>query len=476
MSARITIEDFEQVGVLYGDAAKLSAGIENPLPSIDSRTINDEGGKGFNEMFFALKGENADGHEFVQTAFDNGAALAVVSRKWWSENKNRFSEKLCLVVEDPLVALQKLATIYRRKFAVPMVAITGSNGKTTTKEMTALVLSEKYPTMATVGNLNNLIGVPLTLFGLRSETEIAVVEMGMNHYTEVAEMCRIAEPTHGLITNVGTAHIEFFGSRENIAVAKGELFEYLNKTDGSAFVFADDALVEEKSSVMTNRTRYGIETADVTVRATLLESDALGCPKFRITTGLGGETDIEVQLSISGKHNAANALAAATVGLNFGVPAEKIKAALERYQPKANSKRMEVLLIGGMTILNDCYNANPDSMKAALTTLAELKTSGKKIAVLGDMFELGAASEDAHRDIGKFASGLKIDALFTTGEAMKAAYSISAVKRKEHFAEKEKLAEALSRVAKTGDAILIKGSRGMKMETIVGEFKKQMQD
>ncbi|MBC8043683.1 MAG: UDP-N-acetylmuramoyl-tripeptide--D-alanyl-D-alanine ligase [Rhizobacter sp.] len=481
MNTALTLEDFETFGTLQGDVEKKIAlqtgGIMSPVASIDTRHL------GQGDLFFALKGDNTDGHAFVGKAFEKGARLAAVSAEWAAGNKNLFSENLYWVVPNVLTALQRLANMYRRKFTMPVIAITGSSGKTTTKDMTAAVLAEKYRTLSTQGNLNNLIGVPLTLFGLRGaespatneiasgETEIAVIEMGMNHYGEIAEMCRIAEPTHGLITNIGAAHIEFFGSRENIAIAKGELFEWLGKTEGNAFVFSDDKRVVEKSSFVKRKVFYGTDGTLQGVSATLVGLDDLGCPTFKLKTE---QVEIDIKLRISGRHNMTNALAAATVGLNFGVPVEKIKAALETFEPKQGSKRMEVMGANGVIIINDCYNANPDSMRSSLETLMEMKTGGKKIAVLGDMLELGEQSAEEHESIAHTASELKVDVLLTFGEAMETANEVATVKVKRHFGKKSDLAEALKILMKAGDAVLVKGSRGMQMEEIVQSLKENL--
>ncbi|NTW50534.1 MAG: UDP-N-acetylmuramoyl-tripeptide--D-alanyl-D-alanine ligase, partial [Chlorobiales bacterium] len=229
--ATITREDLEQIGLLVGPSIRTFAGIANPQVCIDSRSLT--GG----EIFFALKGEKTDGHTYVQAAFEKGAALAVVSKEWFAEKKvantiSPFIDNLLFVVSDPLKALQQLATVYRQKYVFPIIGIAGSNGKTTTKEMSAAVLGKAFQTVATAGNFNNHIGVPLTLFRLRDETEIAVVEMGINHHGEMSELCSIAEPTHGLITNIGHEHLEFLRSPKDVAKAEGELFSYLAQTDG----------------------------------------------------------------------------------------------------------------------------------------------------------------------------------------------------------------------------------------------------
>lgn len=462
----ITEQDLCEVGRIVGAVEPIA----EPRVAIDSRKIT--GG----EIFFALKGERVDGHEFVGEALQRGARLCVVSEAWYKDSKEKFFDKL-LVVPDVLQALQRLARLYRRKFSVPLVAIGGGSGKTTTKEMMAAVLRTTYDTLATEGNLNNHIGLPITLFGLRKTTEIAVVEMGMNHKGEMQQLCEIAEPTHGLITNIGKAHIEFFGSLEAIAEAEGELFEWLGKGNGSAFVNADDALVMQVSEKVMQKILYGVITSANPMRrerldiyAEEIELDERGRAKFRLATQ---EAEESVQLRIAGWHNVTNALAAAAVGLNFGVPLLRIKTALEQFEINPLLKRMAVYEQDGMIIINDTYNANPESMRRGLETLSAMKVSGKKIAVLGDMLELGALAESEHRALGEFISEQGIDVLFVWGNAMKTTCKVACVSTKQHFESKAQLAQTLKATAQPGDAILFKGSRGMKMEEVIEMMSRQ---
>ncbi|MFN3387235.1 MAG: UDP-N-acetylmuramoyl-tripeptide--D-alanyl-D-alanine ligase, partial [Candidatus Thermochlorobacter sp.] len=318
---------------------------------------------------------------------------------------------------------------------------------------------------------------PLTLFGLRETTEIAVVEMGMNHKGEMQQLCEIAEPTHGLITNIGKAHIEFFGSLDAIAEAEGELFEWLGKSNGSAFVNADDALVMQVSEKVMQKVLYGVITPENSMRREVLdiyaeeiELDERGRAKFRLATQ---EAEESVQLRIAGRHNVSNALAAAAVGLNFGVPLLRIKTALEQFEINPLLKRMAVYEQDGMIIINDTYNANPESMRRGLETLSAMKVSGKKIAVLGDMLELGALAESEHRALGEFISEQGIDVLFVWGKAMKATHQAACVGTKQHFESKAQLAQTLKAIAQPGDAILFKGSRGMKMEEVIEMMSRQ---
>ncbi len=456
----LTKEDLCEVGQVIGALERVA----QPKAVIDSRKI--VGG----EIFFALKGERTDGHNFVEEALQRGAALAVVSKAWYEENKEKFFDKL-LVVPEVLSALHALARLYRRKFTVPIVAVGGGSGKTTTKEMIAAVLRTSYNTLATEGNLNNHIGLPLTLFGLRETTEIAVLEMGMNHKGEMLELCTIAEPTHGLITNIGKAHIEFFGTLEAIAEAEGELFEWLGNSGGTAFVNADDAWVMQVADKVMQKMLYGIVTPTHPNRREVLDLyaeemglDERGRPTFKLATQ---EAEEVLKLRMSGRHNITNALAAAAVGLNFGVSLAQVKTALENFEIEPALKRMAVYEQQGIIIINDTYNANPESMRSGLQTLKSMQHSGKKIAVLGDMLELGALSESEHTLLGEFISQLELDVLLVYGEAMKATLNAAKVPAKQHFESKAQLAESLKKLLQPGDAVLFKGSRAMKMEEVI---------
>ncbi len=456
----LTKDDLECVGNLQAD---YFTAIEAVNVSTDSRTIQN------GEIFVALEGETHDGHTFINTALEKGASLCIVKKSWREANPS--AKGNFLVVSDTLLALQELARLYRRKFLIPIVAIGGNSGKTTTKEMTAHVLRTTFKTHATQGNLNNHIGVPLTLFGLRSETEIAVIEMGMNHAGEMTRLCQIAEPTHALITNIGKAHIEFFEKMEAVAEAEGELFRWIATHNGAAFVNADDESVLKQSEGIAQRLFYGTypqSQLTLDVMAELLETDDLGCPKFRVSMG---ETSEEIALKISGRHNVQNALVAIAVGLNFGVPLSRIKESLENFEINPALKRMSVCIEGDVVLMNDTYNANPESMRAGLNALKEVKNNGRKIAVLGDMLELGSLSKQEHEELGKFIATLNLDMLFCFGNEMKQTVEAANAKMKKHFDAKRDLAKTLVESLSAGDAVLFKGSRGMKMETVFEEVK-----
>ena len=412
------------------------------------------------DAFLALRGEHYDAHKFVDAAFARGAVVAIVEREGVAAG-----DIPLVIVDDSAQALGSLARMYRDKFPIPVLAVGGSNGKTTTKEMVSKVLTEKYTVLSTDGNLNNHVGVPQTIFRLSSKHDIAVVELGTNHPGEIAYLCRVLGPTHALLTNIGREHLEFFGSLDGVEEEEGRLFDAVRSAKGgTAIVNADDPRVAEKAVGMKKAIHYGFTKRSSAVRGRRLALNKTGCAAFEFTTpamrGWRG-----VQLSIPGAHNAANALAAAAVGFAFKVPAGKIQRALESCQ--ASSRRMETMVIGGVLIINDAYNANPDSTIAALRTLAATERKGKKIAVLGDMKELGAQAEEEHTAVGKEAAELNIDYLLTFGSHARWIHDAAGIEGAIHYDHKNVLAEYLAELVAPGDAVLIKGSRGMKMEDIV---------
>ncbi len=423
--------------------------------STDSRTIRE------GELFVAIRGPHFDGHRFLAEAFARGAVAAVVDREGAVEPVKTMP---LLVVPDTTVALGELARYYRLKFDIPILAIGGSNGKTTTKEMVAAVLRRRYAVLSTEGNLNNQIGVPHTLFRLQRSHEIAVVEIGTNHPGEIAYLCHVLEPTHGLITNIGREHLEFFRTLGGVAKEEGALFDALARRNGAvAFINVDDTFLRRRAKKMRNKVTYG-STAAAVVRGRIGDVDTAGRVELCVTRR-GGKRTLRIRLSIPGAHNAINALAATAVGLTFRVPASEITSALEEFQPV--SKRMEILTINGITVYNDTYNANPDSVRAALRTLVSAQVAGKRIAVLADMNELGEASQAEHARIGKELSSLPIDYLLTYGEQARYIHEAANVRFKVHYQQKNMLAEYLCELLSPGDAVLVKGSRGLTMEDVV---------
>lgn len=423
--------------------------------STDSRTVAP------GDLFVALRGENFDGHKFVRAALAKGAPGAVVESSWAANDLTRGG---FLIVEDSAKALGALAYLHRKKFTIPMLAIAGSNGKTTTKDMVAAVLAMKYRVHCTQGNLNNHIGVPHTLLQLNESHEIAVIEIGTNHPGEIALLCNILKPTHGLITTIGREHLEFFGTLEGVAREEGVLFDRLGSMkEGLGFVNEGDPLVQQAAEPLKRKVTYGLDVPGVDVTGKVIGLNETGCAVLEFKGGRM-QKPARVELAIPGAHNALNALAAAAVGLSLKVPTAKILQALEAFRPA--SKRMEVKNIHGVIILNDTYNANPDSMMAALKTLAAAKVTGKRIAVLGDMRELGAAGAAEHEAIGKEAARLGIDYVLTYGELAKRISAGAGGRFALHYEQKNILAEYLLELVAPGDVVLIKASRSMKLEDV----------
>lgn len=428
-----------------------SKGSAFPGVSIDSRTVKPD------EMFFAIKGDYHDGHKFLPEVIKKGVTAVIVSDDFDIPDEPEWKKAAVLKVPDTTAALGEIAADFRSDFSIPVVAITGTNGKTTTKEMIAAVLSKKFNLLKSPGNFNNQFGLPLTLFRLTEETEAAVVELGASYPGEIALLCSIADPTHGIVTNIGKGHLEFFKTVDEVANTKLALIKHTAKKDGG-FINGDDPKLRPVLEEYKNVTSFGIrESNDLTGgNPTLTDT---GCWSFN----LGGRLDI--QLSIPGKKNIYNALAAAAVGSAFGVEDDKIKSALESF--KGFSRRMEIIRWKGVTIINDSYNMNPDSLRTALDILAEYPAAGKRYAVLGDMLEIGPASRSEHEKAGLETAKRGVNRLITVGvdsRYISETANISGLTKAIHATGHEQAARLLRRELKEGDLVLIKGSRGSKME------------
>ncbi len=431
--------------------------------SIDSRNIKE------GELFVAIKGERFDGHDFVPDALKNGAWGALVERVTLGKKYASLGGlKNILPVEDTLHALQEMSFMHRMKFSIPVVGITGSNGKTTTKEMLAGILMQKGPILKNEGNLNNHIGVPLTLMKLEARHRAAAVEMGMSAPGEIDTLARLVRPTVGVITNIGPAHLEFLGSMDKVADAKGELLDNL-AASATAVLNADDPYFATlKKKCMGPMITFGI-TNGTHVRASDIRQDTNLVDFALRAHGAAAK----VSLRTVGMHNVYNALAAAAAAIAVGMPLDIVKDGLEAFIPVA--MRSEVREIKGRTVLADCYNANPASMEAAIKAVASLSPGKNAFAVLGDMLELGSSASEAHREIGRIAFRSGIHWLIAYGTLAKhiGEGALESGMPKERVLEAQTHAEAahlLQRLSHPGDAILIKGSRGMKMEKILEEF------
>lgn len=395
-------------------------------------------------VFLALRGENFDGNDFAAQALEKGASLVVV------DDAMRFSSSVnTLLVDDVLSALQNVATYHRMKMDVPVLCLTGSNGKTTTKELIRAVLSRKYNVCATAGNLNNHIGVPLTLLSIRPEHDFAVVEMGASHPREIAVLSAIARPDYGVITNFGRAHLEGFGGVEGVIKTKSELYDFLRENGGVAFVNADDDIQMERSEGL-ERYLFSSQGHSADVHITMETS-------LPVVTGSFGGRDFSTHLS--GKYNFTNACAAIAVGTYFGVAPDLIAAALESYVPDNN--RSQWMEKNGSIVMLDAYNANPTSMSLSVENFAQADTHGlSKVAVLGDMFELGNYALEEHGKIARMAAELPFATVYLIGENFHKIPSPASNVRV--FRSFDEFAAVFS--PQTPAAYLIKGSRGMAME------------
>ena len=416
------------------------------------------------ELFFALRGENFDANDFVEQGQTKFAAAVVVSRELSAVPP----DTAVLQVEDTLKALQALAFYNRQLTDIPVIGVTGSNGKTSTKDMIAGVLGVRYKTLKTAGNFNNEIGLPLTLLSLDASHQAAVVEMAMRGPGEIDFLCRLARPTGAVITSVGEAHIELLGSRENIAAAKGELLDHIGP-NGFALLNGDSPFTRQMAKRTTGRAVFYGTEQPVDIRACNIRLNSNGS-SFTVVTANGQE---EIFLPVPGRHNVLNSLAAVGVGLEFGLSLSEIKEGLAGVV--LTGMRMEIMESKGMTIINDAYNANPDSTKAALITLADFGRGRRKIAVLGSMFELGSRAVDGHREVGMAAFEAGAEVLVTVGQLAKEiawGAKVAGMPSAGIFAceDNRKACDFLKELCSSGDIILVKGSRGMHMEEVVHYF------
>lgn len=389
-------------------------------------------------LFFALKGDNFNGNEFAAEAIKSGASYAVIDEEKYNTLPNT------IMVGNVLETLQKLANFHRKQLALPIISLTGSNGKTTTKELINAVLSKKFATVATTGNLNNHIGVPLTLLSMTPKTEIGIVEMGANHLKEIEFLCSIAEPNYGLITNFGKAHLEGFGDFEGVIKAKSELYDFLRGNKGTVFINTDDALQVKQSS--------GINAIEFNSSAIqFVEANPFVKVQFK---------NVIIESKLIGKYNYNNIAVAVAVGNHFNVPETDIKNAIENYTPVNN--RSQIIQKGTNKIILDAYNANPSSMQAALENFAQLKDINK-IVFLGDMFELGKDSKTEHEKIANLATSCNFTKVFLIGKA----FSTISVKNAYVSESFESFKNSTNYSNINNATILIKGSRGMALERLL---------
>ncbi len=473
MQGRITMALFSINELREVISARVLAGDEDGSAkrhvrcvSLDTRSLRQ------GDLFVAVRGDRFDGHDFVGTALSSGAIGAIVHdsydvSKLDLKPGSKRAMPMILGVRDPLYAYQQLATYHRGRFLIPVVAVTGSNGKTTTKDMVARVMAHRWKILKTEGNLNNRFGVPQTLFRLNERHQGAVVEMGVDNVGQTTRLCEIVRPTIGIITNIGPDHLEFFGTMEVSAQAKAELLDLL-PSNGTAILPADDAYYD----YLAARARCPVVSFGLSPKANVrgihVKSDGRDGTIFRLLLP-GKVRQTIVHIRVQGDHNVANALAAAAVGTVLGLSGTAIAQGLSRFRPA--SMRSQISVSRGVKLIIDCYNANPASMKAAVQLLAKSGARKKRIAVLGDMLELGVNATHMHEEVGRFVADQGIDQLvacgtlgqsFAKGAQAAGLDPINIVK----VPDARAAARTVKAIVRPGDVVLIKASRGMKLELV----------
>lgn len=407
-------------------------------------------------LFVALRGERVDGHDYIGTAFERGAVAAIAERPVAASGP-------VFVVPDSVHALQQVAALYRSRFDVRVIGVTGSVGKTTTKDMIACALEGSFRLMKSQGNRNNEIGSPMTMFDLTPRTQVAVVEMGMSAPGEISDLCRVAKPCAGVITNIGVSHLERLGSRENILKAKLELADAL--PDGAPLLLcSDNDLLHTVRVPRLKVVAYGLRDPEAAIRGSILSVT----PRETAFRVFAGGREYEGSVPGAGEHLVLNALAAFGVAEAFGVPPERALAMLRGYSP--SGMRQRVVEHAGFTVVEDCYNASPDSMAAAIRALAQFPCAGRRIFVMSDMLELGEASREGHRSVGTLAARCGLDRLLTWGE--RSAWAAEAAREAGmtdvfHYDDKGELCDAVADAARPGDILWFKASRGMALEDVI---------
>lgn len=452
-------------GTLYADSASAETDVEKTKASgvvIDSRKIE----KGF--VFIATRGERVDGHSFIDSAFEK-CAIGVVCEKAPANPKGAY-----ILVKDSFQALKDIAEFYRRQLDIKVVGITGSVGKTSTKEFIAGVLAKGFNTLKTEGNFNNEIGLPLTVLRIREDCEAAVLEMGISDFGEMTRLSKIAKPDICVITNIGQCHLENLGTRDGILKAKTEIFEFMDK-DGSVCLNGDDDKLATIKEVNGKRPLFFGMGRQNDIYADNYENKGLDGSSARIHIKSGGaETAFDAQIPLLGEHMVYNALAAAAVGVLLGLSPEQISEGISSVKPVGG--RSHVIRTDSYTIIDDCYNANPVSMRAALDLLSQ-SSDARKVAVLGDMFELGENENALHAQTGEYAAGGRTDVLICVGKLCKNMYDAAqnvenSAAELYYFEDKAQMLSALDRLLKNGDTVLVKASHGMGFDEVVKKLSK----
>lgn len=435
--------------------------------SIDSRNIKK------NSLFVAIKGEKFDGHNFVKDAIKNGASAILIEKSKLVQYDD--VDVPIIVVDDTIKALGDLAKIWRKKFIGKVIALTGSNGKTTTKEIIYTLLNEKYKVVRTLGNNNNQIGIPLTIFSVSNDDDYLIVEIGTNHFGEVRYSSEIAQPDYALITNIGPSHLEFLKNLSGVKKEKIALFEIANKNKGIIFLNVDDKLLRPLKNKYKKVITYSLNSSskdkEIDVKGEILDYDKNGKAEIKFYYK---RKSFEIISPIFGEHNAKNILAAVAVGLKLDLSIEEIKTGIEKL--KAVKQRFDVKRFNNILLIDDTYNANPLSMKSAINYIGKLNHYENKIAILGDMFELGEKEIELHKNLSSSIIKNKVNVLLTVGDLMKNLSKEINNKNilKKHFSNKEDLKNFLMEFDFNKSAILVKGSRGMKMEEIVSTIEQKV--
>ncbi len=419
---------------------------KHPVITTDTRSIEQ------NSLFFALKGEKFNGNKFANEALGKGAVYAIIDEKEFDLPGKT------ILVENVLQVLKDLANLHRKTLGLPILAITGTNGKTTTKELVSAVLSRKYNVSFTQGNLNNHIGVPLTLLKMNESTEFGVVEMGANHPGEIAELCEIADPDYGIITNIGKAHLEGFGSFEGVIQTKTELYRYLQKKNGLVFYNKSNPLIENLTNDISNKISYGEKDAN-------LVAEPIVSPPYLHLKANFPKGVLYLNTQLTGNFNFENVLAASCIGNYFKVDPLEIQHALKTYQPKNN--RSQLILKNNLRITMDAYNANPTSMQASIKSFIRNAAPGKTCFILGDMLELGEYSRDEHTTILELLKSYPESNVYLVGDTF---FEIAGEYNYPAFRNVDFLCETLKKTPITEGNVLIKGSRGIHLEKVLNYF------
>jgi UDP-N-acetylmuramoyl-tripeptide--D-alanyl-D-alanine ligase len=454
--------DRNELSVIFGEDALIDipASFAARGVCVDTREIEP------GNIFVAIRGERVDAHDLIGRAFEAGATCAVAELDWYDKNKDKIAGRPMIITDRAESALCRLGQFHRRRFEIPVVAVAGSNGKTTTKDMIASVLMEKYKVLKTWGNFNNQYGLPLVLLQLDDKYEIAVIEIGTNQPGEVRLLTDVAAPTHGIITNIGEEHLEFLHDLDGVELEETALFAYLSRKGGQVFLNMYDERLARYLPILEGAMTYGTTGDHILNAAIEMDEDLRPIMKFE-----SGDRKIKARLNTIGYGSALNSIPAAAAGFYFGLYDEEIIAGLERFrQPKLSDYgRMKIEKKNGITIINDTYNSNPPSARLALDTLASMKTGGRKFCALADMRELGEASMRSHLDIINYAIE-KADVVYLFGDEMRKVLKETDHEKITFFESKNKMTDRLRDELVGGDVLLAKGSRGMKMEDVVRQI------